>query len=204
MRLTRLPAALADRFGEPETASPDQGRKNAAVAVVLRPPGRGDATDGALGCCDVLVIQRARSARDPWSGQMALPGGRLDQADAGLVGAAVRETMEETGVDLIGDGALLGRIEAMRPLGVRIPAISIWPFVFRVDAGTVARVASREVASVHWFPVEALLDPDNRGTYPWTYGGVVRRFPCIGLEGRVIWGLTYRILTRLFEVASLG
>ena len=204
MRLTRLPAALADRFGEPETASPDRGRKNAAVAVVLRPPGRGDVTDARLGNCDALVIERARSRRDPWSGQMALPGGRLDRADAGLVGAAVRETMEETGVDLIAAGTLLGRIEAMRPLGVRIPAISIWPFVFQVDAGAVARVASREVASVHWFPVEALLDPDNRGTHPWTYGGVVRQFPCIRLEGRVIWGLTYRILTRLFEVASLG
>ena len=143
MRLTRLPAALADRFGEPETASPDQGRKNAAVAVVLRPPGRGDATDRPLGYCDVLVIQRATSARDPWSGQMALPGGRLDPADAGLVGAAIRETMEETGVDLRAAGTLLGRIEAMRPLGVRIPAISIWPFVFQVDAGAVCQWASK-------------------------------------------------------------
>ena len=202
MRLSRLPPVLAGRFGEPETASPDAGRKNAAVAVVLRPPGRGDVTDAPLGNCDALVIERARSRRDPWSGQMALPGGRLDPVDAGLVGAAIRETMEETGVDLVAAGTLLGRIEAMRPLGVRIPTISIWPFVFQVDSGTLARVASREVASVHWFAVEALLDPANRGTYAWTYGGVVRQFPCIRLEGRVIWGLTYRILTRLFEVAT--
>ena len=204
MRLSRLPPVLAGRFGEPGTTLPDSGRKNAAVAVVLRPPGRGDVTDARLGNCDALVIERARSRRDPWSGQMALPGGRLDPADAGLVGAAIRETMEETGVDLVAAGTLLGRIEAMRPLGVRIPTISIWPFVFQVDSGTLARVASREVASVHWFPVEALLDPANRGTYAWTYGGVVRQFPCIRLEGRVIWGLTYRILTRLFEVGETG
>lgn len=202
LRLSRLPATLADRFGEPQMAFPDAGRKNAAVAGVLRPPGRDETTDPRLGDCDLLVIRRASSRRDPWSGQMALPGGRLDPEDAGLVGAAVRETMEETGVDLVARGMLLGRIEAMRPLGVRIPTISIWPFVFQVDSEAVARVASREVASVHWFPVEALLDPANRGTYPWTYGGVVRQFPCIRLEGRVIWGLTYRILTRLIEVAA--
>ena len=202
MRLSGLPPVLAGRFGEPESASPDPGRKNAAVAVVLRPPARGEVADAPLGSCDALVIQRAQSRRDPWSGQMALPGGRLDPADAGLVDAAVRETMEETGVDLIANGALLGRIEAMRPLGVRIPTISIWPFAFRVDAGTAARVASAEVASVHWFPVDALRDSANRGTYSWTYGGAVRPFPCIRLGGRVIWGLTYRILTRLFEVVS--
>lgn len=202
VRLSRLPPVLMERFGPPGSASPDARRKNAAVAVVLRPCGRKPPPDPPLGVCDVLVIERATSARDPWSGQMALPGGRLDPSDRGLAGAAVRETMEETGVSLAGDGALLGRVEAMRPLGVRIPVISIWPFVFRVGPGTEARVASREVASVHWFPVEALLDPANRGTYAWTYRGAVRRFPCIRLDGRVIWGLTYRILTGLFGVAS--
>ena len=201
--LSRLPAALADRFGEPETARPDRGRRNAAVAVVLRPSGPGEATERLLGDCDLLVIRRARSKRDPWSGQMALPGGRLDPADQGLAGAAVRETMEETGVDLTAAGTLLGRIEAMRPLGVRLPTIAIWPFVFRVDSGTGARVASREVASVHWFQVAALLDRANRGAYAWAHEGVVRQFPCIRLEGRVIWGLTYRILATLFETARV-
>ncbi len=203
LRLSRFPELLADRFGRPESALPDAGRKNAAVAVVLRPGGRESGWDPRLARSEVLVIRRARSERDPWSGQMALPGGRLDPADAGLVDAAVRETMEEAGVDLLAGGELLGRIEAMRPLGVRIPVISIWPFVFRVDSGTRARVASREVASVHWFPVVALLNPANRGSYAWTYGDCVRRFPCIRLGERVIWGLTYRILTRLFEVAGI-
>ena len=204
VRLSRLPASLSHRFGAVESASPDPGRGNAAVAVVVRPAGPGDQRDPPLGSCDLLVIERATSARDPWSGQMALPGGRLDPADPGLVGTAIRETMEETGVDLEARGTLLGRTGAMRPLGVRLPTISIWPFVFRVDPETPARVASHEVASVHWFPVEALRDPAHRGTYTWTHAGAVRPFPCIRLEGRVIWGLTYRILTDLFEVVPRG
>ena len=196
-RLSRLPSALADRFGQSE-AAPDPARKNAAVAVVLRPPE--NAVDARARNCDLLVIRRADSRRDPWSGQMALPGGRLDRADPGLLAAAVREAREETGIDLAGAATCLGRIEAMRPQGIRVPAISIWPFVFRVEAGTVARVTSHEVASVHWYPVEALLDGANRGTYQWRYGGIVRSFPCIRIDDRVIWGLTYRILTQLFEV----
>ena len=196
-RLSRLQSALADRFDQVE-ATPDPGRKNAAVAVVLRPPKH--AADTRLRNCDLLVIRRADSRRDPWSGQMALPGGRLDRADPGLLAAAMREAREETGIDLAGAGTFLGRIEAMRPQGIRVPAISIWPYVFEVEAGTAARVTSHEVASVHWYPVEALEDRANRGTYQWRYDGMARSFPCIRIDDRVIWGLTYRILTQLFEV----
>lgn len=196
--LSQLGRVLNGRFGGIEAAQPDPARKNAAVAVVLRPPqGIADAT--ALQC-DFLAIRRAESARDPWSGQMALPGGRLDRADAGLSGAAIRETGEETGVDLTPPRALLGRCEALRPVAVRIPPLTIWPFVFRVDAGTGARVASHEVAAVHWFPLRAMEDPANRGTHAWRYGGVVRHFPCVRIDGQVVWGLTYRVLTRFLEV----
>jgi len=198
--LSRLPRTLAGRFGGIESAQPDRARKNAAVAVVLRPP-QGMADPAALQC-DFLAIRRAESARDPWSGQMALPGGRLDRADAGLAATAIRETGEETGVDLTAPEALLGRIEALRPVAVRIPPLTIWPFVFQVDAGTDARVASHEVATVHWFPLRAMQAPANRGTHTWSYGGVVRRFPCVRIDGQVVWGLTYRVLTRFLQVVS--
>lgn len=199
MRLSRLPGALEGRFGTIVSAQPDSRRKNAAVAVILRPP-PGE-QDPPVRRCDFLAIRRAESARDPWSGQMALPGGRLDETDAGLPAAAIRETREETAVDLAPAKALLGRIEALRPVAVRIPPITIWPFVFRVDADTGARVASHEVASVHWFPVNSMEDESNQGTYTWNYGGVVRHFPCVHVDGQVIWGLTYRVLTRFLRLA---
>ena len=192
MRLSRLPAALAARFGPVESAVPDARHRNAAVALILRPPP--GVTDPLVRACEMLAIQRAESARDPWSGQMALPGGSVDDADAGLVAAAVRETQEETGLRLDAAGDTLGRIEMLRPLGVRLPAIAIWPFVFRAEPGAAARVNSREVASVHWFRIDALTDERNRGSYAWKEGGEVRWFPCVRVEGRVIWGLTYRVL----------
>ncbi len=200
MILSAAAAALEGRFGPVASASPDRSRRNAAVALVLRgPPG---IADPPVRRCEVLAIRRSESPRDPWSGQMALPGGSLEPADEGLLAAAVRETREETELPLDAGRDVLGRIETMRPLGPRLPAISIWPFVFRTAASAVARVASPEVASVYWFPVRELADPERRGSHTWREGGLVRRFPCIEVEGRVIWGLTYRILTRFLEVVG--
>lgn len=199
MRLSHLPDALAASFGPLSSARPDRHRRNAAVALILRPPPA--VADPRVDACEVLAIRRADSARDPWSGQMALPGGSLDTTDAGLIEAAVRETREETGLRVEPGGHAVGRIETMRPLGPRLPVITIWPFVFRTDPSATARVASGEVASVHWFPVRALADKGHRDTYVYRDPGLgARRFPCMRLEGQVIWGLTYRILTRFLEV----
>ena len=57
----------------------------AAVAVVLR--------DGAGGGVEVLLIERAHKAGDPWSGHMAFPGGRQDPTDLSARHTAERETL---------------------------------------------------------------------------------------------------------------
>ncbi len=132
---------------------------------------------------------------------MALPGGRMDPGDPGLSGAAIRETGEETGVTL---GRPLGCLEPLRPYTAHIPPIAIHPFVHRIASSTLAVVNSDEVASIHWFSLADLLAPANRGSHLWSYRGVRSRFPCIRLDGQVVWGLTYRALTQFLEVAHTG
>ena len=88
------------------------GRRRAAVAVALH-----DASDGP----EALFIERAERFGDPWSGQMAFPGGRVDPGDSGPRAAAERETLEEVGVDLSG-AELLGRLGDI-DAGVRIKNI---------------------------------------------------------------------------------
>ena len=197
-RLSSVAAALASAHGAADSARPDQARRNAAVALVLRPP-LGE-PDPPLGLCELLTIERAKSPHDPWSGQMALPGGRLDPSDDGLIEAAVRETREETGVRLEAPEGMLGRGEPLRPLRPENPPITVWPFVFRVPSQTTARAASSEVASVHWFAMDDLADPASRDSHLWRRGSISQSFPCIRIEGRTIWGLTYRIVTRFMEV----
>jgi 8-oxo-dGTP pyrophosphatase MutT (NUDIX family) len=167
------------------------GRVQAAVAVVLRK--RPDDLD-------LLLIKRAHHPRDPWSGHMALPGGRRDASDASLLHTALRETREETGVTLPGpeSPAVLGRLDAVAPRSVRLPDVSITPFVFAVDEGTHARAASPEVERVHWVSLEVLRDPASADTVEIEVPDGARAFPCLRVGDDVVWGLTYQILTDFF------
>ena len=88
--LAAVRRALRDHH--PEVAHAPEARP-AAVALVL--------LEGAQGL-EIILIKRAERGDDPWSGQIALPGGRYEVGDPDLEATAVRETSEETGVDLSG------------------------------------------------------------------------------------------------------
>src|SRR6202008_3083129 len=89
----------------------------AAVAVILVP-----ASDDL----EALFIRRAEAAGDPWSGHIALPGGRRHLSDADLLRTAVRETLEETGIELPPD-ARLGELDEFMPLSRHLPRIVVRP-----------------------------------------------------------------------------
>ena len=88
--LAAVRRALRDH--RPQVADAPDARP-AAVALVL--------LEGPQGL-ELILIKRAERGDDPWSGQIALPGGRYEGGDRDLEATAVRETSEETGVDLAG------------------------------------------------------------------------------------------------------
>jgi 8-oxo-dGTP pyrophosphatase MutT (NUDIX family) len=88
----------------------------AAVAIVIVP--EPDA---------LLVVRRAERAGDPWSGQMALPGGRRAEGED-LLFTALRETEEEVGL-VVPPEALLGVLDDVAPLTPMLPPIAVRPFV---------------------------------------------------------------------------
>src|SRR5690349_5327166 len=98
--------------------------KKAAVAAVLRE------REGTHGL-EVLMIRRAEHPKDPWSGHMALPGGRVDESDADPLAAAIRETREELGLDLVASGRKLGELSHLVAMahGKPLP-MTVVPFVF--------------------------------------------------------------------------
>jgi 8-oxo-dGTP pyrophosphatase MutT (NUDIX family) len=162
----------------------------AAVALILR--------DGEAGI-ELLFIRRAEHPLDPWSGQMAFPGGRAEPADADLRETAIRETHEEIGLDLRRGAEHLGTLDEVRAMArMRPMELSILPFVFRL-VGPFEPALSSEVTRVHWLPLAAVLGADLRSTMEYVHEGAARRFPCVRVDDVVIWGLTYRMLGALGE-----
>lgn len=180
-----LSAALA---GHAAQRVETKGRR-AAVALVLR-----EADDGRP---ELLFIRRAEHEKDPWSGHMGFPGGRAERGDASLEATAVRETLEETGIDLVRHGAKLGDLDEVRALARGKPVdLVIAPFVFRLRRPVDGR-PSREVVSLHWIALDRLLDPASRGTLHYEHEGARLELPCFRIDGLVIWGLTYRMFENL-------
>ena len=83
------------------------------MALVLRDAERG---------MELLFIRRAEDPKDPWSGQIAFPGGRAEPGDDHLQATAVRETLEETRLDLASAGECLGALDEVQDhrLGVLV------------------------------------------------------------------------------------
>ena len=189
--LAALAAALARHTPASEAGVPDAHK--AAVAAVLR--------ESAAGA-DLLFIRRAEHPRDPWSGQMGLPGGRVDPGDRDPLAAAVRETREELALDLDADARLLGPLSEVRthlPLGR--PPHSVAPFVFALEREATL-VPNHEVQEALWVPLAFLADRGNRRSMTWVRGGVPLPMPCYHWGERIIWGLTLRIVDELLDLAA--
>ena len=144
---------------------------------------------------ELLMIKRAEHDSDPWSGHVALPGGREEPGDLSLEATAVRETREEIGLDLERDGRMLGALDDLSPRAAPMP-ITVRPYVAVVDRD-VPFVLSEEVAAAFWVPLAALAAPGARKDSVVTVHGVERLVPSFRHEEYVVWGMTEHILREL-------
>ena len=190
-RVARIATMLARHPGA--VITPDGVARHAAVALIMRV-----AVDGDV---EMLMIKRAAYAGDPWSGHIALPGGRHEPDDVSLAHTAMRETQEETAVDLATEGQLLGTLDEVHPRTPRLPPLIIRPHVF-VAQSTVTIVTSHEVAEAFWVPLGLLAHPSATGEATFTDRGIERTERSFRLGQHVIWGLTERILRQFITYVS--
>ena len=169
------------------------GTREAAVAVILRKH---------AARLQILFIQRATQEGDPWSGHMAFPGGHRDPEDADLQAAAVRETLEEVGLDLT-PAEYLGALDQQRAMPRGRPLnMLIAPHVFALQGDPVFS-PNHEVSDVVWADLQPLIDGTCHDTETMPLQGkptIFNGYRLIG--GHFVWGLTYRMLKGFFATVD--
>jgi 8-oxo-dGTP pyrophosphatase MutT (NUDIX family) len=174
---------LAAHLAHDRPRPPDDGAMRAAVAAIVDADAR------------VLLMRRTERVGDPWSGHVALPGGRYEPRDVDLFETAIRETREELDIDLR-DVRALGHLPPLHPMSSGKHGIEVTPFAFAIDAAVAPRLGS-EAAAVFWLPLRLAGSGALDGSYEYPPAGMT--FPCWSYEGFTIWGLTRRILSQLLE-----
>jgi 8-oxo-dGTP pyrophosphatase MutT (NUDIX family) len=193
--IARIAAILAERPGIELPAPDDEAVMQAAVALILRP--------GEGGELELLLIRRADFDGDPWSGQVALPGGRREPADVSLEQTAIRETWEETAIDIARDGRILGALDELSPRTPTARRLTVRPFVAAV-VPEVAIVESPEVAAAFWVPLSALRTETAWINAEVNALGHQLTVPAFSHGDYVVWGLTERILRTFLRLATPG
>ncbi len=161
----------------------------AAVALILRCAGRG---------MEILFIERAPCAGDPWSGDIGFPGGKMEPGDSDPRRTAERETEEEVNLELA-EGSYLGRLSDIA--GAHLPVL-VSCFVYGVRE-TPPLIPSREIRDLFWIPLADLTAAERHVTARVRFDGETLERPAIRLPlaGKpVLWGLTYRFVMEFLEL----
>ena len=182
-------AQVGDRLAR---CSPERregaGSIQAAVALILAP--------GDYRRLELLLIKRAEHPGDPWSGQMALPGGRRHAEDPDLLATVVRETREEVGVEL-DPRQLLGELDDLHPRTPLLPPVVVRPFVFGQSHRSEVH-ANSEVALHVWVALDQLASGQTRTEI--TIQGRDHRYSAYQVGPHLVWGMTERIISPFIDL----
>jgi len=144
---------------------------------------------------EIVFILRATNPKDPHSGQVAFPGGRVEENDTNLSATALRETLEEIGVR-VKNSQILGMLSSR----ISRKGYTVVPFVARIDLPKKLSLQRLEVAEVFTIPVKWLLDESKQDSaealgLPAGSTAVYKEY-----EGKRLWGLTAQIINELKTV----
>lgn len=174
----------------PKRIPPDKESKRAAVALIL-------SEDDECGI-SIFFIKRTENEKDPWSGHMAFPGGRAEKSDTDILDTAIRETFEETGIDLR-NGKILGMLSEIKSMRPNINLI-ITPFVAIAppNLDELDMFESNEVDEVVKIPISKMKMRSRKAKF----GGEYQQYSTYHYKNYTIWGITAWILDQFFSVTT--
>lgn len=185
------PTRLSDQLKDaPRRVLAPPDARQAAVAIAI------DWSDQAQ---RVLLMRRRKHAKDPWSGQVSLPGGHAEQADKDLFATAVREASEELAVDLELNARALGQLPPRQAMA-RGKRLDLWitACVFQVTAPLEPRPGP-EAELAFWLPLELAASGDIDHRYHYKDERRELILPAWKFQKHTIWGLTFRMLSALLD-----
>lgn len=148
-----------------------------------------------------LLLTQRTAHLSTHSGQIALPGGKIDPTDADPTAAALRETFEEIGIPP-------DRIEVLGTLPVYVTGTSfiVTPVVGLVKPGFELVPNAQEVDDVFEVPLSFLMNPLHHRRHAFDFEGVVREWYSMpyqdGDQERFIWGATAGMLRNFYRLLS--
>ncbi len=162
--------------------------QRAAVSIILRQH------DSQL---QFLMMQRSVHEGDPWSGQMAFPGGKKDVDDAHITETAQREAYEEMGIPHHGIERI-GRLSDIlaRPYRALKNPMVVSPLLFK-QLEDFKPQTNEEVADWLWLPVEYFQELKNRKSLTIEKAGLKHELPCYYYQDKCVWGLSLLMIDEL-------
>lgn len=166
---------------------------HASVMMILKESGQG---------YSLLFIKRPESERDPFSGHMAFPGGRMESADNSKLETAIRETYEEVGININSSGRILGSLDDVNPNNPRARNFIVTPYLSVLNEEVVIKPDSNEVERTLWVPMHHLVDDRNLEVRIVERGGREVKDYAYQYEQYLIWGMTGRILHQFLSFSA--
>ena len=162
---------------------PDED-SHAAVAILLRE--RNDDLE-------FFLVKRAEVEGDPWSGDMAFPGGKRGRDDRNLVETASREVLEETAIDL----RERSKLGYMKPIYSSVRTnMKVQPIVYEFDEEPEVNL-NYELTRYLWAPLKELGQSKTKENVKGWNSDIYK------YDGEVVWGLTLRMLEQLIELIEV-
>ena len=143
---------------------------------------------------NILLTERTHDLPSH-AGQVAFPGGKVEEGDENIVHTALREAKEEVGLEA-SFISILGVLDNYHT-GT---GFDVSPVVGMVEEGFTIVPDMREVDEVFEVPLSFILNKDNHVLHSKEYKGAERKFYSMEFEGHTIWGATAAILVNLCYV----